>query len=238
MQKNTWASLCGAAAAELATFPLCTIQTNYQLSSKTMSIPQIIKEIYQVKGLRGFYYGVRWAVCSQMLSTSSKYVLYRKLQQTYTSNVACAALAGFCSSLLTQPFDYVKVNLQIRTAAQRKTFLSSLSWKTLYTGWTKTMTKAVVGNTIYFPIFDFAKDKWQPLTSSVIPAAASTAILGSTVTHAFDFIKRRHQALGKTGWFLGYNPLSYMKGITMQWMRVVPHFTIQMSVIDGIVKLI
>lgn len=246
--RDLWASAVAGGCAEFAVLPICTVQTVYQNNSSLKSIRSAFSLISKERGWRGFYSGGFWAVSSQMLSTCSKYYLYRFFTKQSGStkkeiliNMRNGALSGFCSSLITQPFDFFKLNLQmlnginVTTGVSEKThFLNkfihankSSILTSMYRGYSKTMIKAICGNMLYFPLYDMC-GHYIP---STLGAAATSATISSILLHGLDFIKRRHIASTET-WKLGWNPLRYYRGFSISLMRIVPHFTLQMSLIE------
>ena len=74
--KNAIYSSIGTGISEIVTLPICTIKTNFQ-NTNSISIISTIKDIYLREGFKSFYKASFPAIFSQIFSTSSKYVLYR-----------------------------------------------------------------------------------------------------------------------------------------------------------------
>lgn len=83
---------------------------------------QTAKEIYRQNGLKTFYRASFPAITSQMFSTSSKFVFYRKLedlQLPYTNKVTNGIIGGVASSLVTHPIDAIKIHLQMNKSFKK-----------------------------------------------------------------------------------------------------------------------
>jgi hypothetical protein len=216
--------------AELFTLPICTLKSNYQNSNSDSAIRtfksmvQISKTEYNGNYFKVFYKASVPAVTSQVFSTTSKLALYRKFDEHSPYKIANGAAAGFFVSLITHPIDRIKIHLQM--ASSKTTLNNSQMYNGIYTGYSKTFTKTIIGGMLYYPLYDYIKSyNFTPFQSSFISSVISTLAL-----HPFDYMKTRH--MYNLPWFAGYNPLSYMKGVHLNLIRIVPHFVIIMTLID------
>jgi hypothetical protein len=217
--------------AELATLPICTIKTNYQNASlkHPTTINQTVKNMIANSGYRAFWSATGTALCSQMLSTSIKYVLYKEIDRKINNPLLSGLSAGIAASLITHPIDLIKVNKQMQTEFLPK--LKATGPKIFYQGYSKTFLKYSVGGICFLPI----RDKLIPYIGNGW-ASFSSAVISTIITQPFDYMKIR-QTYGLP-FFSGYNPISYYKGLSLNLLRVVPHFTIMMMVADKIEKLL
>ena len=226
-------SIIGVTAAEILTLPICTVKTNYQNTEST-SINQTIKQIYQTNGIRGFYRASVPAIFSQTISLSVKYVLYQVLVDKATKQyqhiglghrMCIGLITGISASLFTHPIDVVKIHLQMSTAIIPEVRKFGLT--IFYRGYSKALNKVCVGSCLFLPLFDQFKQYAQ---SNVIVAAAASAIISTVIMHPLDYLKTRH--IYGLPFYAGFNPRTYYKGITLNLLRVVPHFVIVMVIID------
>nr|WIL03799.1 mitochondrial carrier-like protein [Cedratvirus plubellavi] len=219
------ASVVASSVAEIATLPICTIKTNLQNKSQR-SIPQVVKHIYDKHGIKGFYNSSLWAVSSQIFSTTTKYVFYRRLQEDVSNRFLAGGISGFLSSLLTHPLDVIKVHNQMHKSFSAQ--LYDLGPRIFYRGYSKTLIKSTLGSVFYLPLFDLFEERLHnPGLSSIC-----SAVISCTLLQPIDYMKTR-QIFGKE-FFTGFSPLPYFRGLSLNLLRVVPHFYITMSLIKFI----
>lgn len=213
-KKNIYASAIATGIAEIATLPICTVKTNYQTQSN--SITGVVSNIYSTRGIKGFYNSSLWAVSSQIVSTTTKYTFYRKLETHVPNKFLAGTLSGAMSSLLTHPLDVLKMHYQTNTPFTPK-------FSIFYRGYTKTLSKAAIGSTFFYPIYDTFNKYTSPMIASML-----SAIISTTLLHPIDYMKTR-RVLDKKIDFK-----SLYKGLSLNLFRVVPHFTITMTLISYI----
>ena len=115
------ASLVAGGTAEIAVLPICTIQTVYQtqknLSCNTnrQNVFTISKNLYKNHGFKAFYNASISGISNQMVSTGSKFTLYKMIQKVrgtetkdITNNIVNGTASGLLSIAFTQPFDVLK----------------------------------------------------------------------------------------------------------------------------------
>jgi hypothetical protein len=232
VKKSITGSIIGSTIAEIFTLPICTIRTNYinqQISNHQKSVSELIKINYSQHGFRWFFSAKYPAIVGQVISTSSKYTLY-KILPTYNPlvgktnkflfDVSNSIGAGIITSLITHPIDYLKVHTQMNR--------SDFDLKHIYRGYSKTFAKAIIGGSTFFPIYDWTKDNINnPILGSVFSAIFSTIII-----QPFDYLKIRN--------IYGIKHFEFKNlfdGMGINMIRIVPHFVITMSMIEFLNKL-
>lgn len=221
--KNIYSSALSAGIAELATLPICTLKTKYQNNNQNLNIRYLALQMYKQEGIPSFYRGCLPAVVSQSLSTSSKFVLYRHINNSYIENKFLAGLvSGVCATLFTHPVDTFKIHWQMNDPFL---YRATRDPKLLYRGYSKTLFKYSLGSMLYLPIYDTVMDRTKnPALSSFVSAITSTIIL-----QPVDYLKIRHiygQDL--------YKQSNFSKGLSLNLLRVVPHFMITMVIIEKV----
>jgi hypothetical protein len=214
--------------AEIVTLPICTIKTVYQ-NTDSKSISHTVRNIYTIRGIPGFYNASGPAIIAQIISTSLKYVFYRKLEDErlpHTNKFINGALSGAMASIFTHPIDVIKVHWQMGGK------IPIHSPKIFYRGYSKTITKATVSASLYFPLTDYFKT----YIDNIAIASLCSAIISIMVTHPIDYLKTRH--IYGMPLFEGWNPITYYKGLTLNMARILPHFVITMTGIDLMEKYI
>lgn len=229
-------SAVATGCAEILTLPICTVKTNYQ-NTKARSVGDTIRTMYTEGGVRTFFRASGPALASQMFSTSSKYYIYRGLEEHYNREGSALRriLHGICSgtacSLVTHPIDFVRVHWQMRAQAWKS--VHENGFLTVYRGYRMTLGKVVLSSSIFFPLYEYLKidHGCTPLTASGL-----TAVAGVTIMQPFDYSKTR-MIYGLPHWTLQeagvYNMIRcYYRGVLLNYARVVPHFIIVMSLIN------
>lgn len=232
--------------AEILTIPQCTIKTNYLNIEKLQnvnnknpifySIPNVVKHIWKINGIGGFFKAGFYGIPSQIVSSSSKYIFYKKLDSyniEYTrseiiNKIINGCFSGILSSVVTHPIEVAKINTQMNNSIFR--LIKNNNLMVFYKGFSKSLIKSAIGSSLFLPLFDIYNQHIQNPSLS----AFLSAITAGTIMHPFDFLKTRH--IGGLDWFVGYNILNYYKGYTLSMMRLVPHFIIMMTTIDYLEK--
>jgi hypothetical protein len=222
IRKHIINSAVATSIAEVATIPIATIKTNYQ---NTDRIPArvIIRNIWAQHGLRGFYNSSGWAMASQVLSTSAKYTWYQTLTDYVPNKFVAGGMAGVMASIMTHPVDVIKIHQQMHTPFLPQ--LKLIGPSILYRGYSKTLAKYIIGSIFYFPLYDTFTNYMHPNM-----AAMTSAVLSTILIQPIDYMKIR-QVYGQP-FFSGWNPHPYFKGLSLNLIRAVPHFTITMGMIE------
>lgn len=236
MDKNLVAISLGTCMAELATIPICTIKTNYQTNMHNKTIPSTIAHIYKTRGWVGFINASHIAVISQIVSTSVKYTSYEKIKNirgsdnTIGNNIVNGCVAGIIASFFSHPLDTLKIHQQSDIAISPR--LNSDGLRLLYRGFSKTIIKNILMTGSILPLYDMYKSfTGIPLVSAMLTTTTVTLFL-----QPIDFLRVRHIA-GKS-LFLGYDIRNYYRGLSINYIRVMPHFAITMTVTEYIKKLL
>jgi hypothetical protein len=223
---NLFNSAVAVGIAELVTLPICTIRINYiNQQDHKLSVGQLIKINYSKYGLKWFFSAKYPAIVGQVISTSSKYTLYKFLPtynplNKYTSNkfifdVSNSIGAGVITSLITHPIDYIKINTQMNKF--------DFNIKHVYRGYSKTFAKATIGGATFFPIYDLVKDNF----SNQVLSSGISAILSTIIMQPFDYLKIRN-IYGITH----FKFANLFDGMGLNMIRIVPHFVITMNIIE------
>lgn len=207
--------------AEILTLPVCTVKTNYQ--NNKIPISQVIRQIYTQQGISGFYRASFPALGSQILSSTMKFNLYRQItpyiqvDNRFIQLPIASFLGSVITSLFTHPLDYFKIHLQMNSTTKPV-------FKNMYQGYSKSLAKLTVGSLTFLPIYDLSNDHLKnPILSSMMSSIISTIII-----HPFDYQKTRH-IYGISPWH-GIQITQYYRGLSLNLARVIPHFTIMMSI--------
>lgn len=228
LSRNLAVSAGATLVAEVCTLPICTIKTNFQNGTYT-SIAATAQAILRRDGLRGFYKASLPATLAQVLSTTSKYTLYQKLESVthntpYYNRFLNGLTAGVISSLMTHPLDIIKVHMQMNT--RFLPVLQTVGPKVIYRGYSKTLGKICVSSLLFFPLYDYFKE----MTGSPTVAALGSSTIACTAMQPLDYMKTR-QIYGVQHQH-GLQVSKYFRGLSLNLMRVIPHFVIVMCAIE------
>ena len=89
-----------------------------------------LSSIYLNEGVRGYYQGLGSCLLRDLPFTGLAYAFYEKFsdiaREAFGMNVwirtGCGAVAGFCATIVTQPFDVIKTRQQFRNLGQEEDF--------------------------------------------------------------------------------------------------------------------
>jgi len=230
-------SAVATAVAEIITLPVCTTKTRYQ-NTDSKSIVTTARHIYATQGVRGFYSATAPALGVQMFSTSSKYAMYKYFERNggiplipkeWQNRFLYGTVSGLITSLITHPVDNVRIHMQMNTSFLQQ--LRIVGPYLFYRGYSKTWCKMMVAASLYLPLYDWSSE----LTDNIQGRAVISATLSTLATHPFDYLKTRH-TYGLSV-FQGYNPLNYYRGVHVNLLRIIPHFTIMMTGIEWLNRL-
>lgn len=214
-------SSIATATAELCTLPICTAKTVYQ-NSHFKSISEAFIFIYKDRGIAGFYKASIPSIGGQVFSTASKWTLYNNINSKYpNTKFINGMISGILVSTITHTADVIKVHMQMNS----KNLIDKISKNpinTLYSGYKWTFIKSSISGPLFFPLFQFFKDK----TNSVFLGSLFASIIGCIGMQPIDYFKTRSMYGNKIDLI---NPF---KGLSINLMRVVPHFIIVMTVMD------
>lgn len=246
------ASAISTTAAEILTLPICTLKTVYinnQNINPNQSLKSVIKDIYNQRGIRAFYAASLPAISNQVISSSTKYFGYRYFgnllgNNTYLDKTRNSIFAGVLSSIITHPLDVIRIYIQMNDSLKNQ--IKQNGYKILYRGYDKTFTKVLIGSCTFFPLFDlyrelipnilfkiYQDDKYNSETNiSLLLSSLFSGITSTILMHPIDYLKTRN--IYNLPLFAGFNPLLYYRGLSLNLLRIVPHFMIMMTLTEKI----
>ena len=231
INNNILSAAFGTTIAEIITLPICTIKTNYQ-NTNSNSIYNTMQQIYIRGGIKAFYNASIPAIFGQVFSTTSKYTIYRYLDDNTNypikNKFVNGMTSGVIASIITHPLDVIKIHIQMNESIYNQFQKNGIIL--LYRGYSKTFIKIASSSSIFFPIYDTLQKRIDNASiSSMISGFIATLVM-----QPLDYLKTRHMA--GLPLYNGYNILRYYKGLTLNMMRIVPHFVITMNIIEHLKK--
>lgn len=222
---NLISNAVGTGVAEIVTLPICAVKTNYQTDVGNMSVKQVVAKIYRTSGIRGFYSASVPAFSAQVINATGKYTGYNYLKETTSlPTPLCGLISGTLVSVITHPFDFIRISWQRNVMVVDE--IKQRGPTVFYRGYTKNISKVVVGTMTYLPIYD----KLKELQFGQYQASFLTAVISTTLLQPIDYAKTVNIAGGN--WWHGLKIQNYFKGYHVNMMRIVPHFMIMMAVTE------
>lgn len=148
------------------------------------------------------------------------------LAQSLTQSLTQSLETGLETSLTNTPHiaGLLKKNLHVfREYVVPKIRVDG--YRFLYGGYSKTLTKVMISAPLFFPLSETLTDA----TGSTVLGPMAAATIGTICMQPIDYLKTRQMCDRKLALWQGWNPAPYFRGLTLNLMRVVPHFTIVMG---------
>jgi hypothetical protein len=222
------------AVAEVVTLPVCTLKTVFITQPGLRTTAEAAAWVVGRWGWGGFFKASAPAVLAQVLSSTSKLLLYRDLQRVAAErgwttgratadNVACAVTSGLATAVVTHPLDVVRVHWQTGAAA-------APSLRLAYRGFSKSASKVLVGSPLFMPIYDAARGWFAArddisVSAQRLLASATSAVVSTTLMHPLEYLKTTHIYAGKSAMH-GWDVRRYFRGLPLNLARIVLHFCI------------
>jgi hypothetical protein len=227
--EHLFASIVATFTAEILTVPFCTLKTICQVEHISNPVTAAIK-LYKTNGIKGFYRATVPATVAQVYSTSSKWTLYKLLEDVNYSGknrITNGIISGVLTTLVTHPIDAVRITMQ-RQLPVKETIRTTPNF--FYKGYSKSLLKVIVGSACFFPIYETSKDLLKEYKlerrKTAFLSGILTAIVSTTIMQPLDYMKTRHIS------GLSFRGGNYYAGYLPNLFRIVPHFTITMFIID------
>jgi len=203
------------------------------------------RKLWQQGGIRSFYRGCLPQMVGVAPEKAVKLFAYNKVistrGDTFSSHLIGGLTAGACQVMITNPYEMIKINLQMNNKIDYKQFINI---RKLYTGASACFLRDIPFSGIYFPTYWYFKEKQQlnPFIAGTI-AGAPSALLCTPA----DVIKTRMQTLRKSGQLESVKMIPTIKeiykneGWTAFWkgggwrvMRSSPQFGVTLLVFETI----
>lgn len=129
---NFIAGFSSRIAAGTILMPVTVIKTRFEANLRSSSVLGAAKDIIKSQGIRGLFSGLIATTFRDAPYAGIYVAFYSRFRQTLETqlpstlnNALSAALAGTCSTLLTQPFDVIKTRMQLDPLVS-KSFIMTL----------------------------------------------------------------------------------------------------------------
>lgn len=233
VERNVAAVAIATAVAEVVTLPACALKTavlntpSLALVLATRGLAATATTFVAQRGVRALFAASWLAVGTQIFSTSAKWVAYRELQRATNprggvlASVVNGVASGVATTLVTHPLDVIKFHVQAGRGA--RVGFRDYS-KVLYRGYSKAVAKVCVGSALFLPLYDAAR---AACGGNAAAGAAVSAVVSTCIMHPLDAARNRH-ALGSRWWY-GVASAQNWVGLSLNLVRIVPHFVITMA---------
>eukprot|EP00455_Lapot_gusevi_P012218 TRINITY_DN1573_c0_g1_i2.p1 TRINITY_DN1573_c0_g1~~TRINITY_DN1573_c0_g1_i2.p1 ORF type:complete len:659 (+),score=187.14 TRINITY_DN1573_c0_g1_i2:93-2069(+) len=200
-----------SAVAGTVIFPLDKVKTRLQsIKSGSSSMIGMFRHIVQTEGSLSLFRGLGPQLVGIMPEKALKLTLNKQLREmlmnpymelTVPREVLAGALTGLVQVLITNPYEVVKIRLQMQTAGSQKgglTVLRELGLRGLYQGVGATIARDVPFNMFYFSLYNvlkawFAKPGEKLGTVPLLASGMMAATVAAAFTTPADVIKTRLQ---------------------------------------------
>ncbi len=221
---NVICSSVGGISGEVLTTPIHTIKSRYQNSNN--SISNVIGSIHK-GGVSGFFVSSKVAIASQVFASTGRYTAYQSLEHaqpfgSLSNKFTHGLVGGLSTTLITHPLELCKIYLQMGSKIGPE--IKEKGLFVLYRGYSKSLASSSVGSMSLMPLYHLLEEKTDnPILSSILSATISAILI-----QPIDYMGTR-QAYSLPFWE-GVS-LIYFKGLSLNLLRIVPHFTISMAVL-------
>lgn len=154
--------ICTGVSQILITYPIETIRTLKSLDNnmyKNNSILYCIKDIYNKKGLNGYYTGLPLSLFAGSLFIGTQFSIYNYMKNYYTDNILIAGvISGSVSLTLFYWGDSIKRNLHVniinKTYSNTYNCIKFLGFNNIYAGYKVALLKICIESPIQFYIYE------------------------------------------------------------------------------------
>lgn len=195
MDYNITKAIFSGYIGSLAVYPIDLIKTRIQ-NQKYINGLECIKLIIKNEGYRAFYKGLFIQTIGigpeKAVKIITNEIVSNYLLDSKINKIIAGACAGASQVIITNPIEIIKIQYQINVNKNKDLFLTIKEIggvKNLYKGASACLLRDVPFSAIYFPTYDYTKNKTNNYFLSGMLAAIPAAYL---VTPA-DVIKTRFQ---------------------------------------------
>lgn len=226
---STFGYIAGLCVAEIIVSPLNAIRIIYQ-TTDNITILQIINNIYNKRGIKGFYNALLWSILSRILTAGLKYFLYNELKyfretkdNDSKQNLVNGCMTGIVCPFIIQPIDVI-LNHLYRFVEINKNLLKL---NVLYSGLRHTLIKNVILCTILYPLFDYIK---KITNDNILLSSSITCLISGIILQPIDYLRIRSMAQITQNQNLIKNIFACYKGFYINYLTNLLHFTISMLI--------
>lgn len=196
--KIAFSGLIAGSVGSFSVYPIDVIKTRMQNQNSNQNYKNgwdCWKKSYQQGGIKSFYKGSSLQILGVGPEKAIKLFAYnniiKKNPDKLSSHIIGGLVAGTCQVIVTNPYEIIKINLQMNNKIDYKQFINV---RKLYTGSSACFLRDIPFSGIYFPTYWYLKDKKKlnPFIAGTI-AGAPAALLCTPA----DVVKTRMQTIRK-----------------------------------------
>lgn len=220
--KQILASSVGSATAVLMLNPINVVKVHLQTQSNA-SVRNIIKNIWLVKGISGFWSGSSVGLLQALPNTVLYMTCYEQFKQKLSHLTVGPGLAGgaarFVAVSVVSPLELIRT---IQTAGSSasihsiaREIVANEGFGGFYRGWSSSVLRDVPFSAMYWLAFEFFKPRYEkllrvskttetqscaealPVSSpshvTIFLSGATAGVMAAVFTHPFDVLKTQHQ---------------------------------------------
>jgi solute carrier family 25 (mitochondrial folate transporter), member 32 len=218
--------------------PIDVIKTNYQINKS--SINNNIKNIYDFRGVKGFYRGLGTNILTFPIFWGVYFQTNKIAKEKNINPIISYYIAGMIGSFIANPFFVIKTRVQLHNIPIIETIKTTYKNGGIYSFY-RGLNATLLNNSklgIQFPLYDYLKDNYMNVpTASLISKVISTSIL-----YPMDLIRVKQRSsdipisilkisfdIFNTNGFRGF-----YRGIILYNMISTPNFVIMMCTMEYI----
>lgn len=229
--------------------PFEVIRSQAQITASDTSLPKLIKDVYKVQGVKGFYKGIGASLATQPTFWLLYMPTYEYLKKTY-SNVPTfitSNVAGAVGTLLTNPLWVLRARMQtevlrgekIRYSTFFQTIVKNEGVKSLWKGGGIALLKNLQLG-IQLPLYEWLRKDGDlnPFISGLISKSVASSVvypldvIRTNVRTAKGYVSFKEMTMciyNRNGGL--YN---FYRGIPLYYLSQIPTFAITMVVFESL----
>ena len=199
------AASASGCAATLLGHPLDCLKVRMQAEQQSSALQTALRMLKQ-DGVAAFARGMGPPLINAVLMNTAMFVVFAECRRRTAAlgdvagALASGAFAGVATATLSTPFDYVKIQAQLRGAPPLRVLADALRARALFRGHVANCLREGVFTAVYLGLYAQIRaaivtpDAGAPPLHLVALASASTGALAWAISYPFDVVKSVQQA--------------------------------------------
>ena len=198
------AASASGCAATLLGHPLDCLKVRMQAEQQSSAMQTFLRMLKQ-DGVAAFARGMGPPLLNAVLMNTAMFVVFAECRRRTAAlgdvagALASGAFAGVATATLSTPFDYVKIQSQLRGAPPLRVLADALRARALFRGHAANCLREGVFTAVYLGAYDACRVALsgggdRPPTRVVAAVAATTGALAWVANYPFDTVKSVQQS--------------------------------------------
>ena len=245
MLDNLLAGSIAGAIGAFGVLPIDTTKTRVQSCKLKIPSYEVIKTIYKLNGIKGFYKGATTQVLFVAPEKAIKFTTNDYMLKHVTDNkIAAGMCAGLSQVIVTNPMEILKIQMQMNNINQHYTIFDAVKRiggiKNIYKGAGICAMRDIPFSGIYFPLYSNLTEKFQidtyksSLVSGMVAAFACTPFDVIKTRMQYELNTKPIQIINKL--IMNEGPSAIFKGGLWRSLKSGPQFMITQLVYNYLLK--